>query len=337
MFEFNLSPDQEQIVAALSSTLRGNQQRGASADGLQDLGPLGWIGVGISEEVAGAGGTIIEEALVARELGRWLVTPEVLCTQMAAHIAFRAGDVELATSFVEARHGAGALLPDRSPNDITRSNKANLVDTQPRSHYWSADGQRFSIFEQPFDVKTEVCSSMDASLRLARVDTPGLVQCCSYEDAGGALQRRWQVLIAGMLVGIAEATCDSAVSYAKERKQFGRPIGAFQAIKHRCADMHVRARLANAQTMLAGMVEAHGLTSGTQHAGAALLVAIDGAVRNGEAAIQIHGGLGFSEECVAHRYLKRAHLLRILVGGGVHSNGALLAAVKADAQHRGET
>ena len=106
-----------------------------------------------------------------------------------------------------------------------------------------------------------------------------------------------------------------AVDYAKLREQFGRPIGAFQATKHRCADMAVRAEAAWCQTVLAALAAARGQTDAGFHAAAASIVAARAAIDNAEQNVQLHGGIGYTMECDAHLYLKRAHLLeRTLCG-----------------------
>ena len=120
--------------------------------------------------------------------------------------------------------------------------------------------------------------------------------------------------MAAQLVGVAEATRDQAVDYAKVREQFGQPIGAFQALKHRCADMAVQAELAYAQTFLAGLFELHAQTDSVFQGAAARVLAGEAALDNARSAIQIHGAIGFTWECDVHWLLKRAHLLRQLGG-----------------------
>ena len=109
------------------------------------------------------------------------------------------------------------------------------------------------------------------------------------------------------------------------REQFGQPIGAFQAIKHRCADMGVAAFAASAQvTMAAACLAEHAPQTPTELA-AAVRIAVKSAQANAAAAIQVHGGMGFTAECDAHRYLKRAHVLARLLGDPRRTAAALLA------------
>jgi alkylation response protein AidB-like acyl-CoA dehydrogenase len=145
-------------------------------------------------------------------------------------------------------------------------------------------------------------------------------QTCLARESG----HRAVLLSAAMLAGIASAACDLAVEYAKTRRQFGQPIGAFQAIKHRCADMALRAFAAQAQVRMAAVSAADRLRNPPFQVAAAARSAIIAARTNCASAIQVHGGLGFTVECAAHLYLKRSHLLSELIGGAERQEAALL-------------
>ncbi|MEV7190942.1 acyl-CoA dehydrogenase family protein [Streptomyces sp. NPDC093510] len=112
--------------------------------------------------------------------------------------------------------------------------------------------------------------------------------------AGGVL------LYAAEQLGSASRTCETAVQHARRREQFGQPIGAFQAVKHLCAQMFVRAELARAA------VYAAAVTGDALDASAAKLLADDAAVRNARDCLQVHGGMGFTWEAEVHLHLKRA-------------------------------
>jgi alkylation response protein AidB-like acyl-CoA dehydrogenase len=125
---------------------------------------------------------------------------------------------------------------------------------------------------------------------------------------------RASVLAAAALVGIAEATRDMAAEYSKVRVQFGKPIGAYQAIKHRCADMAVRAEAASSQVLFAALSIDEGRPDDAFQAASAKVVASDAAIRNAADNIQIHGGMGYTFEHDAHLYLKRAHVFDRIAG-----------------------
>jgi len=125
------------------------------------------------------------------------------------------------------------------------------------------------------------------------------------------------VLGAAYAVGMAEACTDLSVAYAKEREQFGRPIGSFQAVKHLCSDMAVRVEVARAATHAAAVhLDDPGLGGTERAVSGAKLLAGEAAILNGKSATQVHGGMGFTWEVDVHLYLKRAWVLDTVFGSG---------------------
>jgi alkylation response protein AidB-like acyl-CoA dehydrogenase len=169
--------------------------------------------------------------------------------------------------------------------------------------------------EHPLDPLTPVwsVSSLPAGTALAG-DTG---------DAAG-WRRDGAVLTAALQAGIAVATTDLAVAYAKQREQFGRPIGAFQAVKHICADMFARAELATvAVEAAAASVDQPGVGDPERAAQVAKLLADEAASANSRACVQVHGGMGFTWEVVAHFYLKRAWVHATQFGSEEETSEAL--------------
>jgi alkylation response protein AidB-like acyl-CoA dehydrogenase len=124
------------------------------------------------------------------------------------------------------------------------------------------------------------------------------------------LRAEGTVLTAALLVGLASAVTDLTVSYVRQREQFGRPVGSFQAIKHLMADMVVRSELARSAVYSAAVhLDDESLGDADRAVAAAKVMAGTAAVRNGEAAVQAHGGMGFTWEVDAHLYLRRAWAL----------------------------
>ena len=149
-----------------------------------------------------------------------------------------------------------------------------------------------------------------------------------HAEAGPA--RLWTLMAAAMS-GIAEVTTERSVAYAGMREQFGRPIGAFQAVAHRCADMAVRSLVSWHQTAYAAVAFDELPEQRVAEAAAARLLASDAAVRNAAANIQNHGGIGFSSEAAEHRFLRRAQLLAHVAGGAAPAGEELVTAVGATA------
>ena len=168
-----------------------------------------------------------------------------------------------------------------------------------------------------------------------------LPACPTLDAPDQELFRDGAILTAALQVGHAAETLDLAVAYAKEREQFGKPIGSFQAIKHLCADMLVRAEVARAAVHAAAcladapdVLEAEAASAGAtplawqQRAVAgAKLLADEAALANGRASIQVHGGMGFTWEVPVHLAYKRARVLATQFGTEGELAEALAAAV----------
>jgi alkylation response protein AidB-like acyl-CoA dehydrogenase len=153
----------------------------------------------------------------------------------------------------------------------------------------------------------------------------------------GSLWRDGALLTAALQVGHAAETLDLAVAYAKERQQFGTPIGSFQAVKHLCADMLVRAEVARAAVHAAAcladapdVVDAEAAVAGCtpgqlvdRSVGGAKLLADEAALGNARSAIQVHGGMGFTWEVPLHLHLKRARVRSTTFGTAAEHAAAL--------------
>ncbi len=244
-----------------------------------------------------------DAAVVYEELGRGLVPgPLVWCF----------GRKRVTTGFDASLIGATlveflGLVDDvvaLSPNEqITRVVKASEIDAAERPEEW------------PLDPLTPVW----------RTDRPigaGNQLDESFDDLWNA----GALLTAAYCVGMADRLTEMAVAYAMERQQFDRPIGSFQAVKHICADMAVRAELARASVHTAACVMDDGTTGTLARAIAgAKLMAGEAAILNGRSATQVYGGMGFTWEVDVHLYLKRAWIFETQFGGGDHHADALAA------------
>ncbi|WP_240531389.1 acyl-CoA dehydrogenase family protein [Variovorax boronicumulans] len=124
-----------------------------------------------------------------------------------------------------------------------------------------------------------------------------------------------RVALSAELVGVAQAALDLASAYARERVQFGKPIGSYQAIKHQLANAWMGVDNARLAVRYAAAVLDGGLPDWRFACAAAEFTAIDGAQQATRTAIQVHGGMGFTWEHDAHLYLKRAQHLATRLGG----------------------
>ena len=115
------------------------------------------------------------------------------------------------------------------------------------------------------------------------------------------------MLTAALQLGIAVGATELAVGYAKEREQFGKPIGAFQAVKHRCADMVTRVEVLRAAVYAAGCtLDGNGVDEPERTVAVAKILASNAAAACGKDCVQVHGGMGYTWEVDAHLFLKRA-------------------------------
>ena len=267
---------------------------------------FGWFGISLPEEAGGIGLTVVEEALLFARFGRHLVTPGFMAASLAAKTASLSGDAELASQIL-----SGAL-----PVAIARQNAASgealLFDAERAKLCLVVSPQGTALFHADAVVQRELLDGVQWSIALESARLAGNQVAQADESVIGA---DVNLLLAAQLTGIAAATLDMAVSYSLLRQQFGVPIGSFQAIKHYCTDMAMQVQAAKDMLSFGAVATAEGRADHRFQAASALVVAIRAAFFNTGKNIQIHGGMGFSAECDAHLFLKRAHVLETLAGG----------------------
>ncbi|MBB83184.1 MAG: hypothetical protein CL931_05165 [Deltaproteobacteria bacterium] len=133
--------------------------------------------------------------------------------------------------------------------------------------------------------------------------------------AAGRLRLEGAAIVSGVQLGLAEGALELANDYAKDRQQFGRPIGGFQAVKHMLAEMFVKQEAARAGAYNAGAtLDAPEVANVQRAVSSAKVTAGESAIRNARTGIQVHGGMGFTWEVMAHYYLKRAWVCENMFG-----------------------
>ena len=264
------------------------------------LAELGIFGVAADPEIGGVGLGPAEEALLAMELGRRLAGPQVLATLMAVYCAPEDARAQIVTG--EARVAPAVLARDGSLCVIDGGDAEWLLVRR--------DGTAALIAASTLSGRT--------ALDDAHWTAPLTIGASAGSDlawAGDKATLRMRLIEAAALSGVAACASEMAVAYAGLREQFGHPIGAFQAVKHHCANMAMAAMAArDATTFAAIAIEQHRADAAFQ-VEAALLLAIDAALGNARRNVQVHGGIGFSEEADPHLVVKRAHLLVEAAGG----------------------
>ena len=254
-----------------------------------DLAELGIFAMSLSEADGGAGYGLPEEVIAASELGKVLASPSVIAQIAAVHLASGDDRSALIAGDTRAAFASPGLGGELFLYDGEGADWVVLLDTGASLHPAS-------------DFEWSNAVAMDETLPVMRAST------MPAPKARDALADRISLLISAVLAGSAHSATDLAVDYAKQREQFGQPIGSFQAIKHQLADMRVRADAADSQTRLAAVAFGLG-NADTREVAAARWLAGNAAIENAKAGIQVHGGMGFTAECDAHLFLKRAHLL----------------------------
>ncbi|KAB2372628.1 acyl-CoA dehydrogenase family protein [Actinomadura montaniterrae] len=267
---------------------------------------LGLAGLAVPEEYGGAGQSLAEAAVVAEELGRALAPLPYLSTVLATS-ALLAADAG-----VRAEHLPGIVEGERTATlaqgDGVRVEGGRLTGTTgPAPDAASADLVLVVAdggLYVPEAAERRPLTSIDGTRRIAALAFDGTParRIGDAPDPGPAM-----IVLAAEMAGGARAALDMAVAYAKVREQFGRPIGANQAIKHLCAELLVDVEAAAALAAWAAREPS------ARAAGMALAYCGDAYAHVAAECIQIHGGIGFTWEHDAHLYYKRAHASRFLL------------------------
>jgi len=333
------SEDEEAIVETVGQFLAKGLSLPQLRDRLRDgrpvdrgawgsAGNIGVFSLGLPESSGGSGFPITEEALVFRELGRHLAPVGFLASVLAGRLADGAGQEELRDAVAAGTASVGLGLVRSGGHDAGGSvtGSMEVFDLGAVDHVLlvGRDGGLALVAASAFEGGTEV-PCIDPSTMLTKVELQGVPASVLSEPAEVAeLVLLGSLLATAMLVGVAEATRDMSVAYAKERVQFGRPIGVNQAIKHRGADMAVRCEAAASLLFFAAVALRDGRDDAGFQVAAAKRIASDAARQNTRANVQIHGGMGYTWEHDAHLYVSRTHVLDHLFGDSLSQRDAVL-------------
>nr|WP_090342255.1 acyl-CoA dehydrogenase family protein [Mycolicibacterium malmesburyense]CRL72650.1 acyl-CoA dehydrogenase [Mycolicibacterium malmesburyense] len=319
---------------------------------------LGWPALAIPERDGGLGQQVIELALVTVELGRGLATTPFLPTVVVADAVTRStanrqaellaalasGAQTAAWAFAEVgRPWSATGIQTTAARDnsgyVVNGAKASVQDADSAGTLLVdavLDGRpaRFLIPADTTGVKIERQHTLDVARRYCDVVLDGVTLDSTALLAEGAaaeesITRSGQlatVLTCAELVGISERLLELTVAYVKERVQFGKAVGSFQAVKHKCANMRIWSQSCTAATYFAAMTldsEHHDSAHATSVAKAYVS---DAANRLAGEALQLHGGIGFTWEHDLHLYLRRARVGAALYGDAAHHREQLFRA-----------
>jgi alkylation response protein AidB-like acyl-CoA dehydrogenase len=316
---------------------------------------LGLQGMAVPEEFGGAGFGMREVAVVMEEMGRALVCAPYLSTAILAAGALLAcgdkeaqrdllpgiadgsslatlawmdgDDWELDSVSMTARGGGGGWVLDGTKSYVLDGHIAGLVLVAAR-----VDGglALFAVDGNADGLTRTALTTLDQTRRLARLEFAGVRARLIEADARPVLERALDVAavaLAAEQLGGAQRALEMTVDYIKVRHQFGRPIGSFQAIKHRCADMFVLVESARSAVLHAAAVADERPEELPKAAALAKAYCSDAYFHIAGETIQMHGGIGFTWEHDAHLYFKRAKASQELFGPPTLHRGRLASLI----------
>jgi alkylation response protein AidB-like acyl-CoA dehydrogenase len=278
---------------------------GGSADlspGLRrKVGAMGWFGLALSEKLGGSGLSAVEHVLFFQAAGRNCAPVDLLAQGLGAILAEE--DTALLGEILSGEKGVAlAVQQDDDLRIFGHPTAVLAVAATP-------DGARLLDIAA---LQAETRPSLDpaTTIRIAAA-APAI---CVGMTSDPNVWRMAQLGVAAMLVGLAEVALELIVEYAKVRETFGRKIGSYQAVRHPAADMALRLEAARAQLWYAAAALKEGKADVQAHIDAAKHLANVAAVANADWNIQLHGGIGITDEHDAHLLLKHALLLTRLFG-----------------------
>ncbi|WP_106401683.1 acyl-CoA dehydrogenase family protein [Actinocorallia populi] len=325
---------------------------------------LGLQGLAVPEDLGGAGAGALEVGIVAEEMGRALFGAPFLSTCVLATQAILAADdpgcsrellpgiacgVTVATlAFTEpgrpwdapaerttVRRSGGRWLLDGAKELVLDGAHADLVLVTARGEQGVG---LYAVSADAAGLTRTPSRTLDPTRKLARLEFAGVpAHPVGPEDAAGRILSRVldhaSAVLAAEAVGVAQHLLDVVVAHVKDRVQFGRPIGAFQAVQHACAHMYVEVESARAAAHHALWSAAAGSPDLPLAASLAKACCTDSAMRVAAEAIQLLGGIGVTWEHPAHLYFRRAKSSQLIFGGTDQHRDALVR--RLDAQLTG--
>jgi len=315
-------------------------------------------GIAVPEEYGGAGFSFAEQAIVLEELGAALFTGPYLASAVLAATALLASDDTEAKKDLLPGIAAGetvatlAFTEDGGSWDPASIRLAATQKAQQTQNGWRLDGHKsfvldghtadlilavattgtglslFAVNATADGLTRRPLPTLDQTRKLARLAFSDVKARLVGEQgaARSVLDRTLDVAalaLAAEQLGGAQRALDMAVAYAKVRRQFGRPVGSFQAIKHRCADLLLEVESLRSAVGYAAAAVAAGSTEVPVLAPLVKAYASEVYSHVAGENIQIHGGIGFTWEHDAHLYLKRAKASELFLGDGSYHRARL--------------
>ena len=287
---------------------------------------LGWLGVAVSEADGGLGLGMVELGVLLEQAGRHLVPVPFLSTAVAIDVARRAGDSAIIARLVGGGTACVAWCSTRSTmravGDVLsgRSDPVAFAPVADVALVVSSDADGPGVFAVDLESvgRPVVEAGMDLSRPLGWLEFDGVTaHRLGGSELANSLTDLGATATAAELLGSSSVAMELSVEYAKDRVQFGRPIGSFQAVKHRCADMLVDVEGMRSSAYWAAWCLSVEDDDRSIAASTAKTWAGDASKRVMASALQVHGGIGFTWEHDLHLYMKRAQLDQVSFGDTV--------------------
>jgi alkylation response protein AidB-like acyl-CoA dehydrogenase len=306
--------------------VREHAEAGTTDEALwRELCELGWAGIAVTEDHGGQGLGRIELSILCEELGRALAPVPFLPSVLAATLIEHAGSPEQRERW----------LPGLAAGDVIGA-LGTAVDGTAELVIGAAEAGVIVLVEDDGagrvvardEAEVTPVASIDPTRSSARVSAAGDAGEPLLGDVSGGTDRAL-VAISSELVGVCDRALEMTVAYVKERKQFGVPVGAYQAVSHRCAQMLLETEKARSTTAFAAWTADADPERLPEAAAMAKAAASDAGREVTASAIQAHGGIGFTWEADVHWLYKRAQMDATLLGGAKRHR-AQLAAILAE-------
>ena len=331
---------------------------GFDPDVYKQMAELGWLGIAIPEEHGGLGYSFVELFVLLEEMGRkLLVAPFFSSVVLAASVIEQAGTdaqkkeflpgiaegslrAALAVTEPPGRWDADGItlratasedgyVLDGTKTYVLDGHTADLLIVAARTEGRGSDGiTLFSVAGDASGIERKLLESMDQTRKFAEITFSSVAAQALGEPNQGwsALSKtldRASVALAAEAVGGAQECLEKTVEYAKERTQFDRPIGSFQAIQHRLADLFMEVEMARSGAYYAAWAVAEDTDEVPVVASLAKAYCAQAFFHAASESIQVHAGIGFTWEHDAHLYFKRAKTTELLLGDTAYHQGLL--------------
>jgi alkylation response protein AidB-like acyl-CoA dehydrogenase len=366
---FDLTDEQQAIKATARDFLAARYksarirelaeaEQGFEQSDWDEMAGLGWPGLALPEEWGGQGLGIVELAVLFEELG-YALAPTPLLSSTVAGLALAAngsdeqrerwlrplaagtarGTVALFDAGTPATIGEFEMEAKADGDGVVLDGEKVLVMDAASADFLlvaTADGRRHVVETDADGVTVTPEASVDLTRRLHSVRFDGVgvgPEATLSGEQAEYLPVLWRacVALAAESTGVAQRTLEMAVSYAKDRKQFGRPIGSYQAVSHRCAQMLLETENSRSAVYGAAWAADAEPESLPLAASVAKAYASDAGWRVPDASIQVHGGIGFTWEHDLHFFLKRGKANAATFGDAKWHRERVAAAVLSEA------